>query len=150
MGRNPQDMKNHTDITTALQAEAKAASARLGTDIRVSYIGNCDSRSDHRIWSIRIEGIRGGFHYNNTLGTPEYRTENLADLLAYVENGGIEETIGKAKGRWDADGQFHSGYRFAPVRNWRLDLVETPEQVKAALAGIPAIDFVPRTPKEAK
>ena len=49
MGKEPTDMKNHTDITTALQAEAKAASARLGTDIRVSYIGNCDSRSDHRL-----------------------------------------------------------------------------------------------------
>jgi len=137
-------MKNHTDITTALQAAVQAVAARLGTDIRVSYIGNCDSRSDHRIWSVRVEGIRGGFYYNNTLGTPEFRTENLADLLAYVENGGIEETIGKAKGRWDADGQFHSGYRFAYVKDWRLDVTETPEQVEAALAGIDAIEFVPR------
>ena len=143
-------MKNHQGITTALQAEAKAASERLGTDIRVSYIGNCDSRSDHRIWSVRVEGIRGGFHYNNTLGTPEYRTEDLASLLAYVENGGIEETIGKAKGRWDADGQFHSGYRFTCVKDWRLVVTETPEQVEAALAGIEAIEFVPRTRRAVK
>ncbi len=138
-------MKNHTDITTALQAEAKAASARLGTDIRVTYIGNCDSRSDHRIWSVKVEGIRGGFHYNNTLGTPEVRTERLAELLAYVENGGIDETIGKAKGRWDAEGQFHGGYRFSYVKDVWGEVVETPAQVEAALAGIPAIAFVPRT-----
>ena len=138
-------MKNHADITTTLQAEAKAACERLGTDIRVSYIGNCDSRSDNRLWSVNVEGIRGGFHYNNTLSTPEYRTENLADLLAYVENGGIEETIAKAKGRWDAEGQFHSGYRFSPVRDVWGEVVETPAQVEAALAGIEAIEFVPWT-----
>ena len=143
-------MKNHTDITTALQAEAKAASARLGTDIRVSYIGNCDSRSDHRLWGVVVEGIRGGYHYNNTLSTPEYRTENLADLLAYVENGGIEETIGKAKGRWNPDGQFHSGYRFSPVRDVWGEVVETPAQVEAALAGIEAIEFTPRTSRAAR
>ena len=129
-------MKNHADITTTLQAEATAASARLGTDIRVSYIGNCDSRSDNRLWGVRVEGIRGGYHYNNTLSTPEYRTENLAALLAYVENGGIDETIAKAKGRWDAEGQFHSGYRFSPVRDVWGEVVETPAQVAAALAGV--------------
>ena len=50
------------------------------------------------------------------------------------EGGGVEETIGNAKGRWDADGQFHSGYRFAPVRDVWGEVVETPEQVEAALA----------------
>ena len=134
-------------IYDTLHAAVQAVAARLGTDVRVGYIGNSPGRpggTDNRAWYVSVQGIRGGFHYNNTLTTGQYRTENLADLLAFVESGGIEETIGKAKGRWNADGQFHSGYRFAPVQDWRLDVTETPEQVEAALAGIPAIDFVPR------
>jgi|TARA_Y100001951_G_C11237857_1_gene238591 hypothetical protein len=135
------------NIYDTLHAAVQAVAARLGTDVRVAYIGNSPGRpggTDNRAWYVSVEGIRGGFHYNNTLTTGQYRTENLASLLAFVEDGGIEETIGKAKGRWDADGQFHSGYRFSPVKDWRLEVTETPEQVEAALAGIPAIEFVPR------
>ncbi len=135
------------NIYDTLHAAVQAVAARLGTDVRVAYIGNSPGRpggTDNRAWYVSVSGIRGGFHYNNNLATGHYRTENLADLLAFVESGGIEETIGKAKGRWDADGQFHSGYRFSPVKDWRLEVTETPEQVEAALAGIPAIEFVPR------
>ena len=134
-------------IYDTLHAAVQAVAARLGTDVRVGYIGNSPGRpggTDNRAWHVSVSGIRGGFHYNNNLATGQYRTENLADLLAFVESGGIEETIGKAKGRWDADGQFHSGYRFAPVRDVWSEVVETPAQVEAALAGIPAIEFVRR------
>ena len=134
-------------IYATLHAAVQAVAARLGTDVRVGYIGNSPGRpggTDNRAWYVSVSGIRGGFHYNNNLATGQYRTENLADLLAFVESGGIEETIGKAKGRWDADGQFHSGYRFAPVRDVWGEVVETPAQVEAALAGIPAIEFVRR------
>ena len=134
-------------IYDTLHAAVQAVAARLGTDVRVAYIGNCGPGGtgyDDRAWYVSVSGIRGGFYYNNTLATGQYRTENLADLLAFVESGGVEETIGNAKGRWDADGQFHSGYRFAPVRDVWGEVVETPEQVEAALAGIPAIEFVRR------
>ena len=136
-----------SNIYDTLHAAVKAVAARLGTDVRVAYIGNSPGRpggTDNRAWYVSVEGIRGGFHYNNTLTTGQYRTENLASLLAFVEDGGIEETIGKAKGRWDASGQFHSGYRFSPVRDVWGEVVETPAQVEAALAGIPAIEFVRR------
>ena len=112
-------------IYDTLHAAVQAVAARLGTDVRVAYIGNCGPGGtgyDDRAWYVSVSGIRGGF----------------------VECGGIEETIGKAKGRWDADGQFHSGYRFAPVRDVWSEVVETPAQVEAALAGIPAIEFVRR------
>ena len=127
---------------TALQEATNTVAERLGTKIGVAYIGNCGpggTSPDNRAWYVYVEGIRGGLYDNNILTSQSYRTENLDSLLAFVENGGIEEMIGKAKGRWNRDGQFHSGYRFAYVKDWRLEVTETPEQVEAALACIPAI-----------
>ena len=131
-----------SDIYEALRAAATAVTERLGTEVRVGYIGNSGRSGDHRSWYVGVRGIRGGFYWNNVLSKGGFRTDNLASLLAFIEEGGVETLIGQAKGRWDSGTDY--GYRFAPVRDVWGEVVETAEQIEAALADIPAIPFIPR------